>query len=117
MGDGFDVAKANGSSNNDAFIPDGETGQIKKKTNHAGGILGGISDGAPIIFRAAIKPTPSIGRAQKTVTRDGKETTIEIVGRHDPAIVPRAVVVVECMAAITILDLMMENLGSRIDAL
>lgn len=117
VGDGFDVAKANGSSNNDAFIPDGETGQIKKKTNHAGGILGGISDGAPIIFRAAIKPTPSIGRAQKTVTRDGKETTIEIAGRHDPVIVPRAVVVVECMAAITILDLMMENLGSRIDAL
>jgi len=117
VGDGFAVAGANGSSNNDAFIPDGESGQIKKETNHAGGILGGISDGSPIVFRAAIKPTPSIGREQKTVTRDGKATTISIAGRHDPIIVPRAVVVVECMAAVTILDLMMENLGSRLKTL
>ncbi len=119
VGDGFAVAAANGSVNNDAFIAAGENGKeaIGKATNHAGGILGGISDGSPIVFRAAIKPTPSIGREQKTVTKDGKETTISIAGRHDPIIVPRAVVVVECMAAITILDLMMENLGSRLEHL
>lgn len=119
VGDGFAVANANGSTNNDAFIAgDGEDeSKIAKATNHAGGILGGMSDGSPIVFRAAIKPTPSIGREQQTVTKDGKETMITIAGRHDPIIVPRAVVVVECMAAITILDLMLENLGSRMDQL
>ncbi len=113
VGDGFAVANANGSTNNDAFVSN-EAG-IAKATNHAGGILGGISDGSPIIFRAAIKPTPSIGKEQKTVTKDGRETTIAIAGRHDPIIVPRAVVVVECMAAVAVLDLMMENLGSRFE--
>ena len=127
VGDGFAVAEANGSGNNDAFVLENaggthmqdasakKTNGITKATNHAGGILGGISDGSPIVFRAAIKPTPSIGKEQKTVTKDGKETVISIAGRHDPIIVPRAVVVVECMAAVTILDLMMENLGSRLD--
>jgi chorismate synthase len=84
-------------------------------TNHAGGILGGISDGSRVIFRAAFKPTPSIARPQKTVTRQGEETEIEIKGRHDPIIVPRAVVVVEAMAALTTVDLLLANLSARMD--
>ena len=126
VGDGFAVADANASVNNDAFIPcettesglaavDGPA--IAKQTNHAGGILGGISDGSPIVFRAAVKPTPSIGQEQLTVKKDGTPTTITIEGRHDPVIVPRAVVVVECMAAVTILDLLMEQKTSRMDQL
>lgn len=129
IGDGFAAASAKGSGNNDAFCisPDDGTGRqntvsgicqrIQKQSNHAGGILGGISDGSPILFRAAIKPTPSIGIPQKTVAKDGRETMIEIGGRHDPVIVPRAVVVVECMAAVTILDLLLEQKGARIEDL
>ncbi len=114
MGSGFDAAKMTGTENNDTFIPDG-SGGIAKATNHAGGTLGGISDGSPVIFRAAVKPTPSVGSLQKTVSKDGKPTEITIKGRHDPTIVPRAVVVVESMAALTVLDLMMINMSSRID--
>lgn len=108
IGDGFDVSKANGSTNNDAFCVD-EQGKITKATNHAGGILGGISDGSDICFRVAIKPTPSIASLQKTVTADGKETELSVQGRHDPVIVPRAVVVVEAMAALTLADLLLVN--------
>ena len=88
---------------------------MKKKTNHAGGVLGGMSDGSVITFRAAFKPTPSIAQPQQTVNRDGKDTEIVIHGRHDPIIVPRAVVVVETMAAVTVLDLLLQNMGSRLD--
>ena len=105
-----------GSQNNDPFISL-PPHSIKKTTNHAGGILGGMSDGSEIVFRAAIKPTPSISRTQSTVNRNGENVEINIHGRHDPMIVPRAVVVVECMAAITVLDLMMENMGARIENL
>ena len=70
-----------------------------KSSNHSGGTLGGISDGSDIVIRAAFKPTPSIARSQHTVARTGQELDIEIRGRHDPIIVPRAVVVVEAMAA------------------
>lgn len=111
IGDGFAVARATGLDNNDAFIPDGQGG-ITKKTNHAGGILGGISDGSPIFFRAAIKPTPSIAAQQDTVNQDGEAIRVSIKGRHDPIIAPRAVVVVEAMAAITVLDAMLTNLGA-----
>ena len=76
-----------------------------------------MSDGSNIILRAHFKPTPSISQPQTTVTNEGKETTIEIHGRHDPVIVPRAVVVVESMVAVTILDMMMENMSSRLDYL
>ena len=114
IGDGFAVSRARGSENNDEFCLDSQ-GNIKKKTNHAGGILGGISDGSDIIFRAAFKPTPSIATPQRTVTRDGEEREIVIKGRHDPIIVPRAVVVVEAMAALTAADLLLVSLSSRID--
>lgn len=111
IGDGFAAAASSGSENNDSFTQ--ANGRISTSTNHAGGILGGISNGSPIVFRAAIKPTPSIASAQKTVTSSGEPIEISIHGRHDPIIVPRAVVVVESMAALTILDLMMENMGSQ----
>lgn len=115
IGDGFDASFTSGSKNNDTFCIENE--QIIKNTNHSGGILGGISDGSPLILRAAIKPTPSIPQAQKTVTIDGNETTITISGRHDPVIVPRAVVVVESMTAVTILDMLMQNMSARLDDL
>ena len=98
IGDGFLASFAKGSENNDPFFYD-EKGNVCKKTNHAGGILGGMSDGSPIVFRAAIKPTPSIFQKQETINRKGENIEIEIQGRHDPIIVPRAVVVVESMAA------------------
>ncbi len=74
-----------------------------------------MSDGAPLIFRAAIKPTPSISIQQETVNKNGENTVISIKGRHDPVIVPRAVVVVESMAAIAVLDLLISDMSSRID--
>lgn len=115
IGDGFKAADTKGSINNDSFhIKDG---RITKDTNHAGGVLGGMSDGSKIIFRAAVKPTPSISQPQSTVTKDGENTEMIIKGRHDPVIVPRAVVVVESMAAITILDLLFTNMSARMDKL
>ncbi len=114
IGDGFAAARAFGSTNNDAFFM--EDGKISKKTNHAGGVLGGISDGSPLILRAAIKPTPSISATQQTVNLSGEEIDIQIKGRHDPIIVPRAVVVVEAMTAITIVDALLANMTSRLDS-
>lgn len=116
IGDGFDVAKATGKNNNDAFCID-KNGSVSKETNHAGGILGGMSDGSDIILRATIKPTPSIAATQHTVNRSGEEIDINIRGRHDPIIVPRAVVVVEAMTAITIVDAMFANMSARMDSL
>ena len=115
IGDGFAVASSLGSINNDPFYK--EEDHVVKKTNHAGGILGGMSDGADILFRAAFKPTPSIARPQHTVDRDGEEREIVIHGRHDPIIVPRAVVVVETMAASIVLDRLLVNMSSRMDYL
>lgn len=115
IGDGFEVSSSNGSSNNDAFYS--EKGRISKKTNHAGGILGGISDGSEILLRAYVKPTPSIFSEQETVNTDGENIRINIKGRHDPVIVPRAVVVVESMAALTLADAMIGNMSSRISYL
>lgn len=114
IGDGFEAAKTTGALNNDAFCisPDGRVG---KRTNHAGGILGGISDGTEIVFRAAFKPTPSIASPQKTVNRDGREIEISVKGRHDPIIVSRAVVVVEMMAAFTVADMMLAGMTARMD--
>ena len=116
IGEGFLASRALGSVNNDGFCMAAD-GTTKKVTNHAGGILGGISDGSSVIFRAAFKPTPSIAQPQKTVTRHGEETEIEIKGRHDPIVVPRAVVVVEAMAALTTVDLLLANLSARMDGI
>ena len=115
IGDGIEVTTRNGSVNNDTFRMQGR--QVVKTSNHAGGILGGISDGSQIVLRAHIKPTPSIFSPQDTVNRDGEEISISIKGRHDPVIVPRAVVVVESMAAITLLDALLVNAGAKIDHL
>lgn len=115
IGDGTLVASRQGSENNDAFCV--KDGHISKSTNHAGGILGGISDGDSIVVRAYVKPTPSIFSSQQTVNQSMEEISVQIKGRHDPIIVPRAVVVMECMTAITLLDAMMVNMSARMDSL
>ena len=115
IGDGIQAALSKGSENNDPFLP-GTDGPIKA-SNHAGGILGGISDGSEIVLRAYIKPTPSIFKTQQTVNKDGNAIEISIKGRHDPVIVPRAVVVVESMAAITLADALLCNAGARLEYL
>lgn len=114
IGDGKDVAKTTGLDNNDNFYYD-KNQLVKKESNHAGGILGGISDGSDIFIRASFKPTPSIYAKQKTINKSGENIDIEIKGRHDPIIVPRAVVVVEAMASITILDALLVNMSSKLD--
>ena len=123
IGDGFAASRVRGSENNDAFgishkAADGSlylNGRIGKQTNHSGGTLGGISDGSDIVMRAAFKPTPSIAQPQHTVNQNGEETVVEIKGRHDPIIVPRAVVVVEAMAALTAADMLLLSMTSRLD--
>lgn len=115
IGDGVKASKTVGSYNNDEFcIADGK---VQKKTNHSGGILGGMSDGSPIVITAHFKPTPSIFKPQETIDKYDNEVTLSIKGRHDPIIGPRAVVVVESMCAVTILDLLLMNATSRIDSL
>ena len=96
---------------------DGMEEVFRVKTNHAGGILGGMSDGAEIVLRAYFKPTPSIARPQETANEEGDNITIEIKGRHDPTVVERACVVVECMVAITVLDALLENMGAQMEFL
>ena len=143
IGDGVAVSKALGSENNDAFLAEGREKDIavdqmetavvkedeaevdyslgnnslslKKKTNHSGGILGGMSDGSELILRACFKPTPSIGKLQNTVKENGEAIAIKIMGRHDPTVVERAAVVVEAMTAIVILDCLLENMSARIE--
>ena len=108
FGNGFAVAGLKGSENNDAFII--EEDKIQTRTNNHGGILGGISSGMPIIFRVAIKPTPSIAIEQDSVSLSQKEAVkLSIQGRHDPCIVPRAVLCIEAAAAIAIYDIMIDN--------
>ena len=113
IGDGFQAAKASGSQNNDAFSSNSDG--IYKETNHSGGVLGGMSDGSTIVLRVAIKPTPSISQPQDTVDKDGNPLSLTIHGRHDPVIVPRAVVVVESMTAITLVDMLFQNMSARMD--
>jgi chorismate synthase len=113
IGDGFSSATMLGDTNNDSFHY--ENGTLTKETNHAGGILGGMSDGSDIILRAAIKPTPSIARTQHTVNKANENIEINIKGRHDPIIVPRAVVVIESMVALTLVDMILQNMSSRLD--
>lgn len=115
VGSGIQAAVSVGSANNDAF--QSENGYISKPTNHAGGILGGISDGSPIICRAYFKPTPSISIEQETVNKNGENIKVRVRGRHDPIIVPRAVVVVEAMAALTLVDALLINMGAKMENL
>ena len=112
IGSGFAASSKKGSENNDPFVTDAD-GTIRTLTNHCGGILGGISTGGDIVFRAAFKPTPSIAREQQTVDAAGNPVTLSIHGRHDPIIVPRAVVVVECMSACVILDALLMHRADR----
>ena len=115
IGDGCAVSRRRGSENNDPFRM--RDGQVTKTSNHAGGILGGISDGSDILIRVHVKPTPSVFLAQETVSRTGEDMEIKIRGRHDPVIVPRAVVVLECMTALTVLDAMLLNMTARLDSI
>lgn len=125
FGDGFAAAASVGSVNNDPFRsvqpetsalePAADEATICKTTNHSGGTLGGMSDGSRLILRAAIKPTSSIARTQQTVDIHGSNAEITVHGRHDPVIVPRAVVVVESMTAITLADLLLQNMTARMD--
>ena len=144
IGDGVAVSKSLGSENNDPFFlrkgaeedssvcrreneeqvgrssqsgegMDSLTECLQKSSNHSGGILGGMSDGSTIRLRASFKPTPSISGEQRTVNEAGEEISIAIKGRHDPTVVERANVVVEAMAAVTVLDAMLENLSARLD--
>ena len=108
FGSGFQAAEMRGSENNDPYTV--EDGHVVTCTNHAGGILGGITTGMPVVFRAAVKPTPSIASPQQTVNLDTMQPeTLRITGRHDPCIVPRAVPVVEAVAAIAVADLILEG--------
>lgn len=107
FGSGFACADLRGSEHNDPFFE--ENGRIRTRTNHAGGILGGISTGMPLIFRIAVKPTPSIARAQESVHYGGEHAVLEIKGRHDPCIVPRAVPCAEAAAAVAIMDAILEG--------
>jgi len=109
FGNGFGSAALYGSENNDPFYI-GEDGRVHTETNNQGGMLGGISTGEPIVFRVAVKPTPSIAKQQKSVSLSENENKVlKIEGRHDPCIVPRAVPVVEAAAAIALLDLYLDR--------
>lgn len=108
FGSGFAAACMRGSQNNDPYLM--ENGCVRTATNHCGGILGGISTGMPLIFRAAVKPTPSIAQEQASIDwRTGQEAALRVKGRHDPCIVPRAVPCIEAAAAIALLDAILEK--------
>ena len=109
-GSGFDGASLKGSEHNDIFVnPDKENQALKTLTNFSGGIQGGISNGMDITFRVAFKPVATIMHAQKTVNEEGEEVEITGKGRHDPCVVPRAVIIVEAMAALVIADHYLRN--------
>jgi len=103
IGSGFAGTKLRGSRHNDPFVKKGE--RLGTLTNHAGGVLGGISSGEPLLFRVAFKPVATIGQPQRTVDLDGNPVELAAKGRHDPCVVPRAVPIVETMTALVLLDL------------
>jgi len=109
IGSGFNAIDALGSEHNDAILPDGKT-----KTNHAGGIVGGISNGEKIWFNAAFKPVATISQKQQTIDKHNNPVTLEAKGRHDPCVVPRAVPIVEAMAALVILDHLLRQKTNRL---
>jgi chorismate synthase len=105
IGSGFAGARQRGSAHNDAFAPGEQPGTLRTATNRSGGVQGGLTTGAPLVFRVAFKPPATIGRAQQTVDYDGNPVTLAARGRHDPCVVPRAVPIVEAMAALVLADL------------
>ena len=112
-GDGFDFATRRGSEVNDAFVTD-DAGHVSTATNHSGGIQGGISNGEDIIFRVAFKPVATLLRDVNTIDKDGNSITLKARGRHDPCVLPRAVPIVEAMAAMVILDAYLLNKTTRL---
>ena len=112
IGSGFEITKLRGSQANDIFYE--EKGRVRTKTNHSGGILGGISNGEDIVVRVAVKPPSSISKFQETLTTSHEKTTIQVKGRHDPCICPRVVPVVEAMIAITLVDCLLIQKASQI---
>ncbi|MFL5812822.1 MAG: chorismate synthase [Bdellovibrionia bacterium] len=112
-GSGFSGVELRGSQHNDTFINEG--GSVKTLTNHSGGIQGGISNGMPIEFRVAFKPVATLMRPQSSVDKEGKEVTVEGRGRHDPCVVPRAVPIVESMAAIILADHLLRNRSAKVE--
>lgn len=111
-GSGFEGIKLRGSQHNDEFYNDGE--RIRTKTNLSGGVQGGISNGEDIYFNVAFKPVATIMQDQASVDKHGKEVTVSGKGRHDPCVVPRAVPIVEAMAALTIADFLMRSKAAKI---
>ena len=112
FGDGFALTDMLGSDANDEFYYD-ESGEVKTHTNHNGGINGGITNGMPLVFRCAVKPTPTVSLEQDTIDIKNKEnTTLLAAGRHDPCIVHRARVVVDSVTAITLCDLLLTKYGT-----
>ena len=112
-GDGFDFATRRGCEVNDAFVTD-DAGHVSTATNHSGGIQGGISNGEDIIFRVAFKPVATLLRDVNTIDKDGNSITLKARGRHDPCVLPRAVPIVEAMAAMVILDAYLLNKTTRL---
>ena len=113
IGTGFAAVALRGSQHNDAFYAD-DSGRVRTRTNQAGGMLGGISNGEPVVVRIAIKPTSSVSREQETVDIHGRSRTILVEGRHDPCVVPRAVPVAEAMLCLVLADLYLLNRMSRV---
>jgi chorismate synthase len=111
-GSGFEGIKQRGSQHNDEFYNDG--GKIKTKTNHSGGIQGGIANGEDIYFNVAFKPVATIMQDQQTVNKSGEETTVSGKGRHDPCVVPRAVPIVEAMAALVLIDFYLRDRVTKV---
>ena len=111
-GSGFEGIKLRGTQHNDEFINEG--GKIRTKTNHSGGIQGGISNGEDIYFNVAFKPVATIMQDQQSVDKDGKEVVVSGKGRHDPCVVPRAVPIVEAMAALVIADFVLRARGAKV---
>ncbi|MFK7971898.1 MAG: chorismate synthase [Bacteroidia bacterium] len=112
IGSGFDGTKLTGAEHNDVFYQDGDT--VRTKTNHSGGVQGGISNGEDVLFKVAFKPTATIMQNQNTVDKDGNAITLKGRGRHDPCVVPRAVPIVEAMAALVLADLVLMDRSRRV---
>lgn len=112
FGDGTALPRMRGSQSNDAMAM--ADGQVRALTNHNGGVTGGITNGMPVVLRVALKPTPSIAREQRTVNLEtGEDVTLSITGRHDPCVVPRAVVIVESALCIALCELMMDDAATK----